>query len=294
MNAAFAAAVVEELEQRPRRGGLLPRLPPLPCAAARPRSAAGRAALALRAHSLAAARTTGACCRSRCARAIHDGLLANDVVGFHTDRWRRNFLVSARHRSARTSTRRDRRARRPTTLVTAHPISVDPPEFDELAASDGGARAGARASTRIAASGCRPRRPHRSVEEHRPRLPGVRALARAASGAARPGDDARAARPVAPGHPASTPTYLEEIQRAARAVNERFGSDGWQPIALEIEDDFPRSLAAYKQYDVLFVNAVFDGLNLVAKEAPLVNERDGVLVLSENAGALRGARRRGR
>jgi trehalose 6-phosphate synthase len=32
------------------------------------------------------------------------------------------------------------------------------------------------------------------------------------------------------------------------------------------------------------VNAVFDGLNLVAKEAPLVNTRDGVLVLSENAG----------
>ena len=54
---------------------------------------------------------------------------------------------------------------------------------------------------------------------------------------------------------------------------------------LEVRDDFPRSVAAYKQYDVLFVNAVFDGLNLVAKEAPLVNERDGVLVLSENAGA---------
>ena len=44
-------------------------------------------------------------------------------------------------------------------------------------------------------------------------------------------------------------------------------------------------MAAYKQYDVLLVNAVFDGLNLVAKEAPLVNTRDGVLVLSENAGA---------
>ena len=79
--------------------------------------------------------------------------------------------------------------------------------------------------------------------------------------------------------------YLEEIVDAARAVNERFGRDGWQPIVLEIEDDFPRSVAAYKQYDVLFVNAVSDGLNLVAKEAPLVNERDGVLVLSENAGA---------
>jgi trehalose 6-phosphate synthase len=68
-------------------------------------------------------------------------------------------------------------------------------------------------------------------------------------------------------------------------VNDRFQQDGWTPIALEIEDDFPHSVAAYKQYDVLLVNAIFDGLNLVAKEAPLVNERDGVLILSENAGA---------
>jgi trehalose 6-phosphate synthase len=44
-------------------------------------------------------------------------------------------------------------------------------------------------------------------------------------------------------------------------------------------------VAAYKQFDVLFVNAIFDGMNLIAKEAPLVNERDGVLILSENAGA---------
>ena len=53
---------------------------------------------------------------------------------------------------------------------------------------------------------------------------------------------------------------------------------------LRIEDNFPEAVAAYKQFDVLLVNAIFDGLNLVAKEAPLVNTRDGVLVLSENAG----------
>jgi trehalose 6-phosphate synthase len=56
-------------------------------------------------------------------------------------------------------------------------------------------------------------------------------------------------------------------------------------VDLQVADDFPRSVAAYKQYDVLLVNAVYDGLNLVAKEGPLVNQRDGVLVLSENAGA---------
>ena len=68
-------------------------------------------------------------------------------------------------------------------------------------------------------------------------------------------------------------------------MNDRFQQDGWTPIDLRIEDNFAETVAAYKQYDVLLVNAIFDGLNLVAKEAPLVNERDGVLVLSENAGS---------
>ena len=75
--------------------------------------------------------------------------------------------------------------------------------------------------------------------------------------------------------------YVADIERAVREVNDRFGP----VIDVQVADDFPRSVAAYKQYDVLLVNAVSDGLNLVAKEGPLVNERDGVLVLSENAGA---------
>ena len=79
--------------------------------------------------------------------------------------------------------------------------------------------------------------------------------------------------------------YLAAIQREARRVNDRFQQSGWMPIDLEIADNFPKSVAAYKQFDVLLVNAIFDGMNLVAKEAPLVNERDGVAVLSENAGA---------
>jgi len=54
---------------------------------------------------------------------------------------------------------------------------------------------------------------------------------------------------------------------------------------MRVGDDFARSVAAYKQFDVLLVNAVFDGLNLVSKEGPYANERDGVLVLSENAGS---------
>ena len=52
-----------------------------------------------------------------------------------------------------------------------------------------------------------------------------------------------------------------------------------------MEDNFPGSVATYKNYDILLVNAVRDGMNLVAKEAAVINERDGVLILSENAGA---------
>jgi trehalose 6-phosphate synthase len=37
---------------------------------------------------------------------------------------------------------------------------------------------------------------------------------------------------------------------------------------------------------VLFVNAIADGMNLVAKEGPVLNRHDGVLVLSEYAGAF--------
>jgi uncharacterized protein (DUF849 family) len=79
--------------------------------------------------------------------------------------------------------------------------------------------------------------------------------------------------------------YLGAVHRAARSVNDAHGRDGWNPIDLRVSDNFPRAVAAYKRYDVLLVNAIVDGMNLIAKEAPLVNERDGVVILSENAGA---------
>jgi trehalose 6-phosphate synthase len=79
--------------------------------------------------------------------------------------------------------------------------------------------------------------------------------------------------------------YLGAIQREARRVNDRFQQNGWSPIDVVIEDNFTAAIAAYKQFDALFVNSIFDGLNLVSKEAPLVNERNGVVLLSENTGA---------
>ena len=80
--------------------------------------------------------------------------------------------------------------------------------------------------------------------------------------------------------------YQDEVESTVARINERWGTPGWTPIVLEVEDDYPRSLAALTRYDVLLVNPVRDGLNLVAMEGPLINRRDGVLALSREAGAF--------
>ena len=208
----------------------------------------------------------------RCA--IHDGLIANDVIGFHTDRWRRNFIYSVRELLGEDVTAK---------TVTA-PISVDPAEFEELA----GSAAVLAAEREIVA-----RRPEKLIvrvdrtDPSKNIVRGFRAFEqyldahpemRRRIGMLALLDPSRQEIP-------EYAEYLGAIQREARRVNDRFQESGWTPIDLQIADDFPRSVAAYKQFDVLLVNAIFDGMNLVAKEAPLVNERDGVVVLSENAGA---------
>ena len=81
--------------------------------------------------------------------------------------------------------------------------------------------------------------------------------------------------------------YLERIEALVAVVNHRHGTPDWMPINLKLRDDLEEAVASYKHYDVMMVNAMFDGMNLVAKEGPLVNERDGVSILSENTGATR-------
>jgi trehalose 6-phosphate synthase len=219
-------------------------------------------------------------------RAIHDGLLANDVVGFHAHRWSRSFLRSSRdlleadcdfERSI--CSHADGR-----TYVGARPISVDSAEFEELAVSETVLRLEAELAAR------RPEFLVLRVDRTDPSKNVVRGF--------------RAFEHYLQAHPEmhgrvgmlalldpsrqDIPEYAEylgAVQRTARVVNDRYQLEGWTPIDLRIDDNFPLTVAAYKQYDVLLVNAIYDGLNLVAKEGPLVNERDGVLILSENAGA---------
>jgi trehalose 6-phosphate synthase len=285
VNAAFADAVVAELDADPRAAVLFhdyhlyvaPRLVRL----ARP-----EAAIAHFVHIPWPATDSWYVLPERIRRAIHEGLLASDVVGFHADRWRLAFLRSAQDLVGAEIDVDEGTARYEgrLTQVTNRPISVEPAEFDELAGSE-------EVLVR-----------ERELAERRPEFLILRVDRTDPSKNVTRGF--RAFELFLEAHPElhgrvgmlalldpsrqDIPEYAEyvgAIQRAARAVNDRFQREGWTPIELSIQDDFLGAVAAYKQYDVLLVNAIFDGLNLVAKEAPLVNQRDGVLVLSENAGA---------
>ncbi|MGP4110181.1 alpha,alpha-trehalose-phosphate synthase (UDP-forming) [Streptomyces sp. 4N509B] len=79
--------------------------------------------------------------------------------------------------------------------------------------------------------------------------------------------------------------YTAEVARVAEEINAAFGRPGWTPVILHVKDDFARSLAAYRLADVALVNPIRDGMNLVAKEIPLISERGCALVLSREAGA---------
>jgi len=79
--------------------------------------------------------------------------------------------------------------------------------------------------------------------------------------------------------------YTEQVQRVAKEINQEFGTASWTPLVLEVNDDFPRSLAAYRMADVVLINPIRDGMNLVAKEAPALSDDGCVLVLSSEAGA---------
>lgn len=79
--------------------------------------------------------------------------------------------------------------------------------------------------------------------------------------------------------------YLDVLMAAAGQVNAKYGTDEWEPIRVLVSENYLRAVAALKTYDALLVNAIADGMNLVAKEGPIVNQKDGVLILSERAGA---------
>lgn len=80
--------------------------------------------------------------------------------------------------------------------------------------------------------------------------------------------------------------YLGEIMAEAGTINAQYSDSIWEPVRIILGDNYTRAIAAMQMYDVLLVNPLADGMNLVAKEGVLVNRKNGVLVLSEYAGAF--------
>jgi trehalose 6-phosphate synthase len=220
--------------------------------------------------------------------ALHRSLLACDIVGLHTPRYVESFLECVAAFIPEAKVDRDEctvQYEGRTVYVRAYPISVDPAEFERLAASEEVVESEERVLT------ARPEKMLLRVDRTDPSKNIVRGF--------RAYDLFLLDHPewrgrvtmlalLDPSRP-DIPEYAEyvgAIQRVAREVNDRHYMTGmWQPIDLRMSDNFPEAVAAYKHFDVLLVNAIFDGMNLIAKEAPLVNERNGVLILSENAGA---------
>ena len=218
-------------------------------------------------------------------KGILESLLSADVVAFHTEGYARNFVeTAARVLGAETDAENGTvRYEGREVWVRAYPISIDPAEFEELAGSEAileqeefvkglpGKLLLRVDRTDLSKNVVRGFEAYgRMLERHPETKENVTFLAQL-----------QPSRGDIPEYAA----YMEAVGRTAEEVNAKHGTDGWTPIQLFMMDNFPRSVAAYKNYDVLLVNAVRDGMNLVAKEAAVVNGRDGVLVLSEYAGA---------
>ena len=220
---------------------------------------------------------------------VLNGLLGNDVVAFHTEGFARNFLLSAQELlglpvdlEAMTVQVGDR-------VVAArhYPISIDVEAIRELAATPEVAEhAGALTEAFCVGD----RQLVLRVDRTDPSKNIVRGFEAFATMLEDHPELAGKVSFLALLQPSRQDVpeyadYLAEIGATVAKVNAAHGAEGWAPIDLRLAEDLPLAVAAYGVCDVLMVNALADGMNLVAKEAVVVNRRDGVLALSENTGA---------
>ena len=200
------------------------------------------------------------------------GMAANDACGFHSARWADDFRACCRQAIDT----------EPSTFVS--PLAPDPDDMRRAAAGERCEAAVAEIDAEL--DGRRLIVRVDRIELSKNLLRGFRAYDQMLSD--RP--DLRGTVVFrALGYPSreGLPEYLayrSEVEALAAVVNRRWQTDDWTPIELDLRDDFPRSVAHLRRYDVLLVNPIRDGLNLVAEEGPLVNERDGTVVLSREAG----------
>jgi trehalose 6-phosphate synthase len=219
---------------------------------------------------------------------IFDGLLANDIIGFHTRSYRWNFLQCCRDLPSDLEVDFERGVVHcpdgREVWVRAYPLAIDADATRSVARS---AR-----TKRFETALLERRRDHLILRVDRADL--SKNVLRGFSGfdlfLEQHPEFAERVTFIAQLMPSRTDVpeyaeYLERIEALVAVVNHRHGTPDWMPIQLKLRNDLEEAVASYKHYDVLMVNAMFDGMNLVAKEGPLVNERDGVSILSENTGA---------
>jgi trehalose 6-phosphate synthase len=217
------------------------------------------------------------------------GLLGNDVVAFHTEGFARNFLLTAQELlglpvdlEAMTVQVGDR-----TVAARHYPISIDVAAIRELAATPEVAE---HATALSEAFGGEDRQLILRVDRTDPSKNIVRGFEAFATLLEDHPELAGKVGFLALLQPSRQDVpeyadYLAEIGAAVARINAAHGGEGWEPIDLRLADDLALAVAAYAVCDVLMVNALADGMNLVAKESVVVNYRDGVLALSENTGA---------
>jgi len=220
-------------------------------------------------------------------RAILDGMLGADHAGFLSKRWADAFLDCC---EALLGAQVDRAAQRVihrghVTGIGVHPLGVDAPALRERA-READVEAHVTALTQAAAGRKLIVRIDRT-ELSKNILRGLAAYRELLT--TRPEWRGQVVH-VAFAYPSrsSVPGYREytdEVLRMAAAITEDFGTADWDPLILEVKDDYPRSLAAGRVADVLVVNPIRDGMNLVAEEGPVLSDRGCALVLSREAGA---------
>jgi trehalose 6-phosphate synthase len=217
---------------------------------------------------------------------IFQGLLSNDIIGFHTRSYCNNFLQCCRElmdldtdfaRGAVLSEGRE-------TWVRAYPLPIDVEGFAEIAASE--------AVASYEPEILRRRREHLILRVDRADLSKnvLRGFSAFDIFLQQHPEFSERVTFIAHLQPSRQDVpeyveYLEKIEALVAVINHRHGTTDWMPIDLRLRDDFEEAVALYKHYDVLMVNAMWDGMNLVSKEGPLINGRDGMIMLSENTGA---------
>jgi trehalose 6-phosphate synthase len=216
-----------------------------------------------------------------------DGILGADHAGFHAQRWADAFLDCCEAVLGAQVDRAERTVRHAghTTTVGVHPLGVDAPELRARAAA-----ADVQAHVNALAAGVGDRKLIVRIDRTELSKNIVRGLAAYRELLiAQPQWRGRVTH-LALAYPSrhDLPEYREytaSVQRVAREIVDEFGTEDWVPLVLQVNDNYARSLAAYRLADVLLVNPVRDGMNLVAKEGPLLSERNCVVVLSREAGA---------